>query len=167
VSDFNLRQVVRDVLAGSVMADPRQLAAEVFARVPVEEYGAALAQCLPDLVREEIRDSRNRTVEPMAEQPTGRPARSAKVAGIRDWWQTKLRERVHVGPAPSDWLLLGDCSFDDLMFAAEERRTIAARNSAKAAEFAALAEAVRDAGVTRVRDLPKDTLQARLEGEAA
>lgn len=174
MTDFNLRQVARDVLTSSTMADPRDLAAEVFRRIAAEDYAAALNECLPDFVREEIRHSRNLTAPAglMAERTGGgggtRPApRSSKVAGIRSYWQSRLRERLHVGPAPSDWLLLGDCSFDDLMFAATARREIAARNAAKAEEYAELAEALRTAGVARVRDLPAKTLQARLEGEAA
>lgn len=185
MSDFNLRQLVRDVLTASTMADPRDLASEVFRRIDPDDYAAALTQCLPDIVREQIRASRNRVdevtlelehapateVPVMAEMPgpvgrtKQRPVKSAKVAGIRDWWQTKLRERVHIGS--SEWRLLGDCTFADLMFAAQERRSIAAANSVKASEYAGLAEALQAHGVERVRDLPADALRARLEGEAA
>lgn len=176
MSEFNLRQHVRAVLASSTMADPRDLAAEAFARIPAEDYGAALRQCLADVVREEIRLSRNQRHDTvMAERPGPRgnvtrtrpPVRSAKVAGIRAMWQARLRERIHTGPASTDWRLLGDCTFAELMFAAEERRTIALRNEAKAAEYEELAEAVRAAGVERVRDLPADVLRGRLESEAA
>lgn len=173
---FNLRHLIRDVLTSSLLADPRDLAAEVFQRIPAEEHAAVLRQCLNDVVREEIRLSRNHTPPAvMAERPgprgnigRQRPAsRSAKVAGIRAMWQEKLRERIHTGPGSTDWRLLGDCSFEELMFAAGERRTIALRNEAKAAEYAELAEAVRAAGVARVRDLPAEVLKNRLESEAA
>ncbi|MFJ4847569.1 hypothetical protein [Streptomyces sp. NPDC088733] len=169
MSDFNLRQIVRDVLAASTMADPRDLAAEVYGRIPPDDYGTALAQCLPDVVREQIRQSRNLTTAPMAETPGGRaaPARSAKVSGIRAMWAQRLRERIHIGPAASDWRLLGDCGFDELMFAAAERRELAVRNAAKAEEYQELAEALRTAGVGRVRDLPAETLRAKFESEAA
>jgi hypothetical protein len=174
---FNLRKLVRDVLANSLLADPRDLAAEAFLRIPAAEHAAALRQCLTDVVREEIRLSRNHTPPTVT---AGRPgprgntarqqpavARSSKVAGIRAMWQEKLRERIHTGPASTDWRLLGDCTFDELMFAAGERRTIALRNESKAAEYAELAEAVRAAGVARVRDLPAEVLKNRLESEAA
>lgn len=172
MSDFSLRKLVRDVLSASTMADPRGLAAEVFGRISPEDYGAALGECLPDVVREEIRYSRNHVAPaaPMAEQAgSGAPpsGRSSKVASIRAMWQQKLRERIHTGPSATEWRLLGDCTFEDLMFAAGERREIAARNEVKAEEYAQLAEAVRAAGVQRVRDLPAETLRARLESEAA
>lgn len=173
MTDFSLRQHVRAILTDSTMADPRELAAEAFARIPAEDYGTALQQCLPDVVREEIRHSRNfAPAGAMTEQPraigSGAKARpSKKVASIRAMWQEKLRERIHTGPAPSDWRLLGDCTVDELMFAAEERRAMAARNEAKAEEYADLAEAVRTAGVQRVRDLPAAVLRTRLESEAA
>lgn len=176
MSDFNLRQLVRDVLTSSTMADPRDLAAEVFHRIDPADYSAGLTQCLPDIVREQIRMSRN-AVTPAAlaelpsivrEAPRRLPARSAKVEGIRDWWKERLRERLSVGPNAADWRMLGDCSAADLDFAAADRRTIAAKTLAKAAEYAELAEAVRVAGVERVRDLPADVLRARLaEGQAA
>jgi hypothetical protein len=171
--NFNLRQHVRELLTSSAIADPRQLAAEAFADIPAESYGPALRQCLPDVIREEIRHSRNFTPAPvMGEQPRviggGSKARpSPKVASIRAMWQVRLHERIHIGPEPSDWKLLGDCTFDQLMFAAGERRELAARNEAKAVEYAELAEAVRAAGVERVRDLPAGMLRARLESEAA
>lgn len=176
MDSFNLRKLIRDVLTNSLLADPRDLAAEAFQRIPADQHAAALRQCLTDVVREEIRLSRNHTPPTvMAERPGPRgnvarqrpAARSAKVAGIRAMWQEKLRERIHTGPASTDWRLLGDCTFEELMFAAGERRTIALRNEAKAAEYAELAEAVRAAGVVRVRDLPAEVLKDRLESEAA
>jgi hypothetical protein len=173
--EFSLRSHVREVLANSTQADPRAIAAEAFDGIDPNEYGPALLQCLPDVVREEIRHSRNLApVGTMQERPravgdslTPRKARSSKVASIREMWQEKLRERIHTGPSSADWRMLGDCSFDELMFAAAERRELAARNEAKATEYEELAEMVRTAGVGRVRDLPAALLRTRLESEAA
>jgi hypothetical protein len=168
---FNLRHLIREVLTSSLMADPRALATEVLGRIPADQVEAALSECLPDVVREEIRCSRNRATNaaPMGERPGSAPSgRSAKVAGIREMWQAKLRERLHVGPSPSDWRLLGDCTAEHLDFAAAERREQAARCEARAEEYGALAGALRAAGVKRVRDLPAATLRTRLgESEAA
>jgi hypothetical protein len=59
VTDFNLRHVVREVLAASTMNDPHALAGEVLRRISKDDYKAALQQCLANMVREEIRSHRN------------------------------------------------------------------------------------------------------------
>lgn len=59
MTDFNLRHVVREVLAASTMNDPHALAGEVLRRIPRGDYKAALQQCLANMVREEIRSHRN------------------------------------------------------------------------------------------------------------
>lgn len=58
MSDFNLRHLVRDVLASSTMTDPHDLAAEVLRRIDDSDLRTALGQVLASMVREEIRDSR-------------------------------------------------------------------------------------------------------------
>lgn len=196
MNDFNLRKLVREVLDTSTMADPHDIADEVLRRIDDEDLRPALRQCLTDVVREQIRQSRNafqppapnpvpppppvspvRAVPPvpqvMQELPGGapamkpKPARSAKVAAIREHHQRWLRERLYASSDPRKWKFLGDCGFDDLMFAAGQRREDARRTSAVAQELERLAELVRQYGVARVRDLPEHILRAFKGGEAA
>lgn len=71
VTDFNLRHLVREVLAASTMNDPHALAGEVLRRIPKDDYKAALQQCLANMVREEIRSHRNGGLPPLAPAPSG------------------------------------------------------------------------------------------------
>lgn len=59
MTDFNLRHLVRTVLAESTMSDPHSLAAEVSRRIDDGDLRTALKQCLANVVREEIRSARN------------------------------------------------------------------------------------------------------------
>lgn len=189
MTEFNLRHLVRDVMASTTMADPSDIADEVSRRIGDADLRIALNQAMRGFVREEITRQRPRSIEdhvaPNAPQhlaavpptethepPVHRaikapqpPTRSAKVAGIRDWWSTELRKPYHVGE--KRWLALGDCGFDDLMYAAAERRDHAQRNASRATALTQLAGAVAAAGVARVRDLPADTLRTHLGGVAA
>ncbi|NUQ97871.1 MAG: hypothetical protein HOY79_15390 [Streptomyces sp.] len=98
--------------------------------------------------------------------PVRRPARSAKVAAIRESGPKWLRDRLNTGAEPREWKRIGDCTFTDLMFAAAQRRDQAARTSAAAERLEQLAELVRAHGVERVRDLPASVL-AQVGGAAA
>lgn len=183
MDDFNLRRLVREVLGSTTMTDPTAIAVEVDRRIGDEDCRAALRQALRSLVRLEITRVRKDGDVPPPEPevvsnvtpivsggvpvPTqaARPKGSAKVAAIREMGAAKLRELMHVGEG--EWRRLGDCSFADLMFAAAERHELASRNTARAVWFEELAEAVRAAGVERVRDLPTEVLRARLGDVAA
>lgn len=194
MTDFNLRRIVREVLAASTMNDPHALAGEVLRRIPKDDYKAALQQCLANMVREEIRSHRNggfptppapqerrltlhtnaESPQVMTEHPGGRPAsarpvkpgRSAKVAAIRASGPKWLTDRINTAADPREWKRVGDCGFAELMFAAGQRRDQAARTSAAAEKYERLAELVRAHGVKRVRDLPASVL-AEVGGAAA
>ena len=182
MNEFNLRQLVREVRATSTMLDPHLIAAEVLRRIDDADLRQALAECLPALVREEYRHSRNNASFPLASpasplpvravQPVGtltelpgnapakpRPGRSAKVAAIRAAAHAWMQEVIHTSADPREWKRVGDCGFSELMFAAASRREQARRTNAKAAEYEALAELVRVHGVQRVRDLPEHVLR--------
>lgn len=59
MTDFNLRHLVREVLDTSTMSDPHDIAPEVLLRIDASDLRAALRECLPAMVREMIRSSRN------------------------------------------------------------------------------------------------------------
>lgn len=201
---FNLRRLVREVLDASTMNDPHSIAPEVLRRIKDADLRAALGECLPALVREMIRSSRNggfggpegksSTPSPspprltlhagsdepevMSEHPgsgplasvgrapIGKPGRSAKVAAIRASGPKWLADRINTCANPREWKRVGDCGFEDLMFAAGQRREIAARTLAKAERYERLAELVRKHNVKRVRDLPASVL-SEVGGAAA
>lgn len=171
MSDFNLRAAVRDVVDSTDLADPRDVAAKVAASVPSRELRRVLTEALATFVRVEFGRGRMTSGRPVPlEQPGAPAARSAKVAAFRvhaEQWRKKLRDRIHVGG--SEWLLLADCSFENLALAAEERRQLAMANGVAAERYERYAKAVEAAGVERFGDLPESTLRELLsdEGEAA
>lgn len=73
MSDFNLRRLVRDVLATSPLTDPHALADEVLDRVEDCDLRPALGQVLASMVREEIRSHRNGGLPPLAPAPSMPP----------------------------------------------------------------------------------------------
>lgn len=115
-----------------------------------ERVLAAIQEILPGYVADLIRRSRNATI-------TGR---SSKVAGIRDWHKRFLAELLHT---ESGWRQIGACTAADLLFAAEERRTHAAKELHRAAQYEALAEQLAAAGVDTVADLPESVVRGALD----
>jgi hypothetical protein len=161
-TDVNVRALARTVITTSPAADPAVLAAELLDRIPAGSERLVLEQCLRDVVRQVIHDSRPSMLVPDASTPN----KSWKVQGVRDAWQRALRDLYHVGPDASDWKRLADCTRDDLLFAAAERREHAARTLAKAEQLDRLAALVAEHGVERVADLPGPTLAITLADAA-
>lgn len=154
MTDINLRKLVAAVLDASETTDPTTLAREIAAKVPARSLRAYLAEALAPYVREQIQHARSAA---NAARETPGPSRSSKVAAIRSWSRKQLRERYHVGYGV--WKFLGDFTYEDLVFAASERRQHAARNMAKAAQFDQLAELVRARGVATVAELAEADLE--------
>lgn len=160
--DFILRQLVRDVLRDTDKADPGEVAGEVMARIPRGMVRAALSQALRLYVRQVISETRIGRTGP---QSTVTPLnRSAKVTAIRDGWQKRLRDRVHVGSG--EWKFLADCTYDDLLAAATERRELAERNQAWARQYDAWARLLTEHDAATFGDLPAET-QMQALGRAA
>lgn len=194
MSGFSLRHLVREVLdARSDLNDPRDLASEVLSQLRPSNYEAVIAQLLPSLVREMIRDSRNgkpwlahghsaptmsvvpalpaRALQSVGAGSSGaipvvgdvaKPRqvfRSAKVAAYQEMGLRWLDDRLYTSHDPRSWKSVGDCGYDDLMFAVAQRREQAARTTAKADEIERMAELVQRHGVRRVRDLPESVLR--------
>lgn len=165
MTEFNLRQVVRDVLRESDEADPGVIAGQVIARIPKSAYGAALSQAMRLFVRQVVSETRTSNAPPSNVRPIRpTPSKSWKGQGIRDNWQRRLKDRVHVGR--SEWKLLGQCTYADLMAAASERQELADRNRAWARQYRAYASAVEEAEVETFADLPAE-VQMHLLGGAA
>lgn len=158
---FILRHVVRDVLTDTDLADPGDLADVVLERIPSEHVHDALSQTLRIYVRQVISEVRNSG--PAVNVAPIRPNLSWKVAGIRDGWQRQLDNRVHIGDG---WKLLRNCSYDDLLAAAAERRDLADRNMARARQYDAWACLLSDNGAETFGDLPAE-VQMQALGSAA
>lgn len=73
---FNLRHLVRDVLATSGLTDPHALADEALGRINDCDLRPALGQVIASMVREEIRDRRRKNALPLS-GPTVQGAPSA------------------------------------------------------------------------------------------
>jgi len=87
--------------------------------------------------------------------PAPAPARqsngSAAVAAIRKYAKF-FHISVNVARNQDKWM--GDCTYDDLQYAAANRRRVAEETFAAAAEYEALANLVKERNVTTVRELP-------------
>lgn len=155
---FNLRATVRDVLAGTNEADPGVIAGMVLAAIKRTDRDAALTQAMRLFVRQIVSETRN--CDPVAPTPI---RGSSRVQAIRDGWQKHLRDRVH---CPDGWKLLADCTYDDLLAAAVERRELADRNQARARQYDGWARLLTEHDVTTFGDLPAE-VQMRALGRAA
>jgi len=147
---FILRHLVREVLDSTNDADPGAIAGMVMARIPRGQVRVALSQTLRLYVRQivsETRNSRAASVTPI------RPNVSSKVSGIRDGWQRRLRDRTH---GADGWKMLADCTYDDLLAAASERRDMASRNDARARQYDSWARLLTEHDVATFGDLPPE-----------
>lgn len=156
---FDLRRIIRGVLATSAANNPRDLAVRVLADIPVEWYSDALTQALPALVREAISADR-RGFTP----PPSSPPQSNKVKAIRENWRRHLDTRWHVGGA--EWKTLAECTRQDLLFAAQERRAQAEENLVVAAKLHALSDLMDQQNVETVAQL-SDNILSTVLGRAA
>lgn len=168
---FSLRALIREVAEDSALADPGALAKEVAKRLPEEHVQDAYEEMPRHYVREVITSSRALRPQPrpFEDAPGGTVkaapvGRSQKVQAIRDWWRSVLRQRLHVGPAGTDWELLGDANAEQLRFAAGERREMAASNLANAEKLEALAALLDEHGVATANELPDGVLASFFGG---
>ena len=125
---------------------------------------AALLETLTPFLADLFRQERNAIIGELTapDKITDRPKyRSAKVAGARDWFKRFLAQSLHT---ESGWQQIGSCTADDLMFAATERKSDAARELFRASQYEALADAVVAAGADTVSELPEKAVRAALDG---
>jgi len=167
---FSLRALIRRVLLASDAADPDTLAQLVFDAIEDTDRVEALRQALHVAVREIVRQERMQhpitgALAVAATTTKTTAAKSWKVAAIREGWQRTLRNRIHAGHG--EWKMLADCTRDDLLHAAAERRAMAERNAVTAGCYTALAELLEAHEVKTVADLPEDVLARALGSVAA
>ena|ERR1051326_1552073 len=148
---YDLRTAVFDVLDTSDLTDFQAIAAKVAENVPARQLRAALGECLVSYVR--MTCSQRRMANPVLH--TARSARSPKVAAIRDAHAKWLRELISVEGGQK---FLGECTYEDLMFAAEKRRKHAAVTVAQAQRFEEIAALLHEHQVETVAELPPSAL---------
>lgn len=148
MSNFDPLAAAQHVLATTRLADPDDIADAVADMTPRGALRSAYRLVLRSVAREAIRLTR------MDSEPVGgvrrTPNRSGRVAAIREHHVEFFDRRVY---AQGTWKLLGDCTREDVLDLAAQRRDAAARNAANADRFEALAEQMAAAGVSVVREL--------------
>lgn len=152
---LNLRQRVREMLESTGEADPGVIAQKILADLNDDEIRAALEETLRAYVRMIMRDMR------MVETPSANA--SSKQAGIRELAADRLR--FHIGNA--EWRMLEEMTYENLIFAAKERRDIAQKNISQAARLENWAKAIKQAKVSTFGELPLDVQARLLRGVAA
>lgn len=167
---FDLHALIREVAADSP-ADLEAVTKEVRRRIPPDATEEALDQALPVVVYRVARTGTAPDHSPRGDQRssdrggTTKPSHSSKVAALRDYpWERELREWVSVGT--DTFKFFGDCTADDLTYAAETRFRLADATRARGEHMMAAREMLAQHGVERVRDLPSEAL-AELLGRAA
>ena len=152
------RQAIRALLAESGESSPEVLAELLIAGASAAERRQWLAEVLPHFVADVARSERNRAANESFATPSRRmPSRSAKVAGIRDWWAEFLASRIAVGDT---WKPVGDLTADDLGVVARVRRDKAAATIAQAEKYETLAGLLTEYRVATVRELPSSAVQS-------
>lgn len=166
---FSLRDTIREVVAEQSTTNPGEMARMVMARIPREHVVAALASCLTRTITDMLGDQHRRAMDEL-ESARRSPVRpqvgSSKVAGYQalgEKWRTALDTLL---PTADGRKRLADCTRDDLMFAAEQRRELAAANMAAAARYESYAALLATHSVLRMGDLPETVLAEELQAAA-
>jgi hypothetical protein len=179
--EFDLRALVREVVETSDSPDPADIAKEVNHRIGRADRDAALEQSLRVYVQNYL--SRTRYDRDMTTAPGGQMngdtqvstaagrgssgQSSSKVTGIREWARM-LRKPIALGTqSGAPWKFLGDLNAEDCRVVAKIREDTARRNAARAKQFNELGELITEFGVTKISELPDETLARILGGDAS
>lgn len=146
---FNPLESARHIIAESDLTDPDEIAQQIFDRTPSKSVRDAYRLILRSVAREAIHQANMAASKPASSVP----ARSSRVAAIRDTHISYFAQRVFANGA---WKMLGDCTRADVLDLAAQRQAIADRNAAKAAEFNALHDRMVSAGVELAGQLEKE-----------
>lgn len=159
------RDLIRREINVGENINPYDIVGRVFPLLTADARYVLARVALIDMARGELgRQRRSVMSQPSAPPKTYETSAgtfvSAKVAAVRAasdaWRERALRVAVHCGPGY--WKPLGQCSVDDLSFAAREREELAISNTKEAEKFRKLAKLVEHAGVSSVSELDDDAL---------
>ena len=154
-------ELIRYVLENTTLTHPRDVAGEVLRLLDrahdqgegLAAYRDALAEALPTYVSVEF--SRTRMLNPVVDDatPVREPAGSAKVAACRNDWDARKNTPVWL---PRGWKRLADCTAADLLTLPATLRDRAAKVTAKAAWYEALADALPEGATVAALDKAVD-----------
>lgn len=159
---MDIYKLIDQVLDETELTDLHEIVDAVMARIPADRLADVLRKALVDVARQQI-SRHNVGGTPAVGVPASvrAGARSWKVAGVRDEvaeaWRRALRDRIAV--ADGQRKMLADCTYADLLVAANERFAQAAANTAKAEWFTRLAKAVKRYDADTLGALPEDVLR--------
>jgi hypothetical protein len=134
MTELNLRAMIREVLDETNLVDPTDVTEETFRRLTRGQYAPALRQTLRQFARLVM------TSQTVASAHGDLPNRSWK----RDAIRAELGGFRELYFTADGWKHLRDCTRDDLLFAANERREQADRNIAEAERLEELASRLGD-----------------------
>jgi hypothetical protein len=175
---MNIQQIVNDLLAQGDEVNIDQVAAQALASVPEGEEREVLGQVLTVYVRHRLTRTRNlsldkefpqrkefgdqgqkrlQAVSALKQVPKGGYP-SARVKAVAETW---MSDTIHAGP--QRFVRIAKATLQDLSFAAQELRTQASQNNAKAEKYEYLAELLLVNGVDTVEELPA---QVRVQATA-
>lgn len=152
---YDLRAEAAHHVANSPACDPFTLAEQFHPLIPREQWGNALRQLLPDMMREILRGQRHKSAPVLAEHAAS-VGRSRRQRAAVAWWRAKLDASYEVGLAAGgkrEWKRLRDCTRDDLLALASHRRGVAEANLAEAVRWEELAALLTSTGAATVGDL--------------
>lgn len=159
MSDFDLRVLVREVLADGGCDSFREYAIKVLGQVPQRELKNALLATLPDYIRTVDHKS-----APVALPGVGQHA-SRRVAGIAGAWANFIAR--HITTDVGTQIRLAEASEDQVRFYVGLLRVKAAQTNETANGFEQIANLMAEQKVTRVKDLPAHVARDLIKGVAA
>jgi hypothetical protein len=153
------REVIREILRSTNLADPGEVGALALERMDDEQKAEALLPLLRDAARLAMGAERYEGGHAAQEPST---VKSRKLASARQYVAEFLRTRVYTGE--NGWKMLADATFADLTYVAEERRAMALANVRAAERYEYMAKLLERHQVTTMVDLPEAVLRDLDEG---
>lgn len=152
---MDLRELIRNVAAEYPKAQPNEIARHAAKLTPPDQIVEFYEAALRPLVQDVLRQDRNIAIHHVVSDRSGVPCVSPKVAGIRSWWQQMLESRVAL---ENGWKVFGDCTYDEVLYCAKERRAHAESVIAQADWYESIARKMKQRRVCAVRELPEQIL---------
>lgn len=143
---MELRNIIRDELAGPGELDPRSVAERVAHQVPSKDVRKALAEALPHMVRDMIVQTRRNVVPPTPQN------RSSKVAAIREQHKARLVDAIYPA-ADGTYKRAGEFTYDDCIALADRIHAKAMQNLATEKVWRAVADRLTQTGSATVDDI--------------
>jgi hypothetical protein len=151
--DFNVRELIRQVVQSSGLHDPAEIAIAVDRQVDDADLRVAFRSVLRSEVIEVLGSQRRHATD-------SRPSTATRAAQVRDWYVSTLNVSLHVGEFNGlpVWKPLGECTVAELDFVVSQRRELARRNVAQAALYERVQARMKAKKAKHVKDLGQEDL---------